>query len=625
MRKKAIFFSTDALIALMIIFLSVAVVYPVIKYSVHKQDTSSDIVKILSSLKIGEINNSYIKGLIANGEIKNLNNSILEQIGEFYALDIGKARTLANSVFSNLNTTENLGLWYGDDLIASINSSAYETAQNVEIERQTISGIEKGKASKGYVAKAWLKKILSKESSLFVRGDMICGAYTKYSWGDYCGSTTNNITYEINISNNSKIEDAIWLAEGSWINQYSKLYINNNKVFDGTINYYKILNVTSYLTPGKNQAVFYSTSGGDDGASHIVIDYSTPELQTFSQQKRFPFNIVKTKSILHYEKSIFIPTSISSMNVTINSSRDVTLSFRKGAKTILIGKKYPKNNTVFFSNGEISSNLTLNGISYSDLSNEYLFFILDIGKDNPGQDTILGGNSYTYISSAEIEIPYGSIDVNQEIPITKVDRNLQNTFYRYLVWTFYLPVNSVPVLADWQFGWLSLSGVSSQKASANSIVLYNSPPNDYIPAFSRFGYTQERAPGVFKTGENNFTLEFGDNYGVSNEASYGSLTYFIRSYVNYGDAKGKARGGTRTIQFEDGSTKQITIGNSSDAWDPQNDSIDDAVNRLLAQLDSDGDGKIDVIIDQTSLDIESLDVSGVPYIWSTEVQVRRWD
>ena len=124
---------------------------------------------------------------------------------------------------------------------------------------------------------------------------------------------------------------------------------------------------------------------------------------------------------------------------------------------------------------------------------------------------------------------------------------------------------------------------------------------------------------------NNFTLDFGNNYGVSNTSSYGALTFFLRSFVNYGNAFEKAQGGTKLIVFEDGQTKNLQIGNFNDPWDPAKDAIDDAVERLLSQLDANNNGKIDIAIDQASIEIGNLDIAGVPHLWSTEVQVRIWD
>ncbi len=627
MKKRGIFFSTDALVALMIIFLSMLVIYPVVKYSKHESYIQSDIIKVLSSLKMEDImkdiNNPYLVGLNSSGKITNLNNSLLEQIGEFYVTNISAAKDLAEAVLDDIDEKENVGIWYDDNLIFSKNTSSFETAENIEIDRQIISGIEKGKNTIGFVAKAWIKKISEKETSLFVKGDLMCGGWRSYSWGEYCATTATTAVYKVNIPENAIIENAWWLTEGAWTPQFSKLYINENLVFEGNINFYQIVDITNYLNPGENTARLEGNIGADDGASHIVVDYTTPDMETFEQQKIFYFNELETKSILHYEKALFIPTEISEINISLNASLDATLSFRTGAQTFEIGKKDPVDNIVSFSNNEIENSLSANGILYSDLNNEYFYFILDIGKDNPGQTTVLGGDSYIYINSSEIDIPYGSIDINGEIPLNDFSNHVSYTFYRNLSWEFYLPTNAIPIMADWQFGWF-ITSETSQKVIANSFVLYNSPPDDFISIFARFGYTPAKLNGIFKEGVNNFSLEFGNGYSVSTEASYGYLSYFVKSYVNYGEPKEKGKGGTKIIEFEDGTTRQLIIGDPNDDWNATTDALDDAIERLIQQLDTNGNGKIDLILDEESFDVNTLDISGVPYMWSTEIQVRKW-
>jgi len=624
MKKKGMFFSTDALVALIIIVLSILVIYPIMKYSIHESSIPGDTLRVLSSLKIGEINNSYIQELISNNSITDLNKSVLEQIGEFYATDSLLAKSLAEIALSYIDTKENLGIWYGDTLLASKNSTSFEDAKNIDSSSQTISGIEKGKALNGFIAKAWLKNIVEKESSSILKGDVICGGWKTYSWGEYCGSTENFIVYQLNIPENATIEDVSWLFEGSWVNQYTNLSVNDAKIFNNNINYYQIFNITSKVIPGENNLTIDSPTGGDDGASHIVVKFTVPEMETYVHQSIFPFNYVKASPVLHYEKSVFIPSEIFNITLKVNTTSDVTLSIRKGATKIQVGKKTPTSNSVEFSSSEIEGNLSLSNLSYSNLSNEYFFLIVDIGKDSHGANVILDENSYAEIESSDIPIPFGSIDVTLPISINQSLNNLQHTFYSYLVWKFFMPSEAIPIIADWQLGWLSMSSDSNQKASANGITLYEHPPDSFIEAFSRFGYTPSRASGLFKEGENNFTLEFGNNYGVSNEASYGYLTYFIKSFVNYGEAKEKAKGGTKNIEFEDGSSGSITIGDPGDSWDPDKDAIDEAVDRLLHQLDFNNNNKIDLTIDESSFEIESMDISGVPYIWSTEVQARTW-
>ena len=55
-----------------------------------------------------------------------------------------------------------------------------------------------------------------------------------------------------------------------------------------------------------------------------------------------------------------------------------------------------------------------------------------------------------------------------------------------------------------------------------------------------------------------------------------------------------------------------------------NDAIQIAVYNLLKLLDLNQDGKLDTKITEQNLLISSSEVTGIPYDWSTEVQVRRW-
>ena len=120
--KKAVFFSTDALIALSIILLTVSIAYPVLKYARHDSGIQGDILTVFSELKVSEIDNDYIQSLINERKIVNLNNTLLEQIGEFYVTNIAEAKLLAENILNELTINENIGIWYGNTLIASTNT-----------------------------------------------------------------------------------------------------------------------------------------------------------------------------------------------------------------------------------------------------------------------------------------------------------------------------------------------------------------------------------------------------------------------------------------------------------------------------------------------------------------------
>ncbi|MCK5342394.1 MAG: hypothetical protein KAR20_03270, partial [Candidatus Heimdallarchaeota archaeon] len=191
-KTKAQFFTIDALIALTIIIITMMVSLPIITQSQQDSSVSADILQSLSSLKIGELDNNYAKQLITQSYIVDTDKSVIDQIGEFYITNLTIAEKLSEEVLSSINPNENIGIWYGSKLLASRNITPFETAENVFIERQVISGIGGGEGVTGFSARAFL--------SSNVRTDYIY-------FGGYVGegNISTLIDYQGNIST-AKIE-----------------------------------------------------------------------------------------------------------------------------------------------------------------------------------------------------------------------------------------------------------------------------------------------------------------------------------------------------------------------------------------------------------------------------------
>ena len=62
--KRGIFFSIDALLSFTIILMIILLAFPLVKLNKYDAPIARDILVTLSSLKIGEISNSYIQSLI---------------------------------------------------------------------------------------------------------------------------------------------------------------------------------------------------------------------------------------------------------------------------------------------------------------------------------------------------------------------------------------------------------------------------------------------------------------------------------------------------------------------------------------------------------------------------------
>ncbi len=155
-KKKAFFFTVDALLASAILLGGVLILstfYINKQPTVHINFLSQDIINSLSTLKISEINNSYVNQLIAQGNITNLNNSILEQAGQFWAeekLDLAQA-FIGNVTQDLVPENYGFGIWISNDLIYQKDTPPPKSRASA---RKLVSGVEKQKPTEGIIANA---------------------------------------------------------------------------------------------------------------------------------------------------------------------------------------------------------------------------------------------------------------------------------------------------------------------------------------------------------------------------------------------------------------------------------------------------------------------------------------
>ncbi|MDP4039653.1 MAG: VWA domain-containing protein [Candidatus Pacearchaeota archaeon] len=202
LKKRGVFFSIDALISLTIILIVIIIAFPVSKLTIQETDLHRDIINSLSSIKIGEIQgNEIIDGMIAQGRITNLNNSILEQIGEFYVTNLTAAQSLAESILSELETSENIRILYENTLIFQINSTPFEEAKQIYTARQVISGIKEGENITGFSSRAFLTNNLKDKFFYFggYIGDGNISAIINYN------GTINSAKIELSINNDFEL------------------------------------------------------------------------------------------------------------------------------------------------------------------------------------------------------------------------------------------------------------------------------------------------------------------------------------------------------------------------------------------------------------------------------------
>ena len=650
--KKAIFFTIDSLLASGIIIISVLLVanfYSAEQQQININYASQDLVRIFSTMNVGEVNNDYAKSLIASGEITNTNNTILEQIGDFWAED---KIELAKNFTKNL-TEGIIPSVYGFSVLVSdeeIYSRNLPVKRALVSSRKIISGIAKAKPKEGFTSRAYLSKITSKTNTKHYPFDVIAPCYN--SMNDPSNADRASIEYTIELPNDAIVTNASWIIVPALANTEVDAYVNNNNVFKGVPNENSILNAQGNFTSGINKVRYNQTvylgggCPGDDGTSNVVLTYKTQQLQTIDNKTKFPFAVVYANGrISDYEKPIFAPNAdISKINISlyVNAS-SIHLYFRFKATTIDIGSKLVTNNYVEWKDNDIKNNLSQSGISYNNLKDSYFYFIFDFLPFN-NNVTILP-NSSVILEGTQQTLPFGFIDVSQKIDLTMQKDPAPFAWcpdsYYNVSWGFRLPENMIPLYSDWVIGWCWLND-ADQIAKANGIDLYrhiegDSGTDPFIGAFARYGYTKNTASGSIVNGQNTFDLQFGSDYSTKPSISYGENVFIIPNSVTYTSVLGNAEGCTWKVQVNQGVDKIISVpkdyngGNScvfnqSDTIYNINDSNQIAALQIFEILDFDSDGDVDLLISEGDVEIETLTISKVPSLWGPAIiEIRVWE
>ena len=651
---KGIFFTIDSLLASGIVILSVVLVsnfYFVEKERANINYASSDLISVFSSMKVGDINSDYVKNLTASGIITNINNTLIEQIGEFWA---GEQTDLARNFTRNL--TESLvpkrygfGVYVNGDEIYARSGNA---TSSLISSRKLISGIAKAKPIDGFSSRAFLSKLTSKKVTKYYASDVIAPCYN--SPGDSTNADKISIEQTIDLPNDANVTNATWVIVTAIGSTKVDAYVNQNKVFSGIPDDNGIQNLQGNFTSGTNKIKYNQTvksSGGcpgDDGTSHLILTYKTQQLQTIDNKTALPFVVVYSDGrISDYEKPVFVPnTAISKINISLNlNASQVFLRFRLKATEFGIGNKTVVNKHVDFTNNDILNNLTSRGLSYNDLSDTFFYFIFDF-RPQSNNVTILPNSTVT-VEGQQSGIPFGYIDITQSVNLTGQGSPASSNFkgwcpgaYYNVNWSFNVPSNAVHLYSDWLITWCWISD-ADQVAKENSINLYRHIEGDastdpFVSAFARFGYTKNTAAGSVVTGRNDFTLSFGSDYATRPLASYGESVFVIPNSVTYTSVLGQANGctwqvktqeaGVQTIKVpKDYSGANICAYNGNNITYSSNDSLQVAAYQIFKLLDFDNNGDLNILVSSSDVEIVTQVVSKVPSLWGPAVmEIRVW-
>lgn len=143
--KKGIYFTIDSVIAggiILVVIILASSFYLKEQPTIHLNYLAQDLTTVLSTLTVEEIDNAYLDSLVGT-EITNTDNTVLEQIVEFWAnnkMDLAD-KSFRNVTGSFVSNTTGFGLWIDNE---NIYSRGIPIKRSLVSSKKFISGIKKG-------------------------------------------------------------------------------------------------------------------------------------------------------------------------------------------------------------------------------------------------------------------------------------------------------------------------------------------------------------------------------------------------------------------------------------------------------------------------------------------------
>ncbi|ASA76784.1 hydrolase [Thermococcus sp. 5-4] len=515
--------------------------------------------------------------------------------------------------------------------------SNYSAAQDVTPATLILSGYAFNQTPRGYMARAFLNKLGSKENIYTIRGGYI---YAETDSSDDAVVIKYIVPADA-IPKDAQIEEIKWFVEPAWVGSYYDLYLNGQYITSDYVRYNEMFTdsdypeLKQYFHPGETNVFEVRVykrwyDGGEDGAQYISIKYRTSVPSTLKFPKKFYFEDVTANYPITNWKFLIIPGALKELNIqvavgNISANEPISLSF-VFTNEVSIPPTYCSYNattqvkTCYWSNSTIASTLSANGYNYTQISGKWTTVIVQAGGNwyhNP-RIHLIGDESYIEADyTTGILLTAYTIDITEPIPLPNTD------------WThnvninFNVPEGVQPLWVKFQFPWLYSSGsnpsqrlqVDNPAISPTYLYCHNGNgysgcnPSNPFTHFAQFGYAAnsfdykyDPLPHAISNGLNTVSISLGNGYQLQPMNGHGELTYVIQGFAGYGDVfpallRPGCSGYNITYYWTgDNSPHYVTAGDSPycdvTAQDLLNGrdryAVDDAIIRLFNNLGGDG-------------------------------------
>jgi len=616
---------------------------------------------------------------------------VLDQIGTEWALSNGNSSSYHWHLASNLSqkylsTLIPAGMGYKvliDDQIIYADERVPESSMRTETRSaRMLSGYLPGKPVLGYVARAYFSQIKSKTTEKYVNMPFIVHGPTLNS--------NLEVVYEFSLPDDAQIVSGEWVLNKAGGNT-ADMYLNGVHVASlDTCTNVSSVNVTAQLKSGVNAARINLSAGQYEG-SFIVVRYRTSTIsEDLTFHEKLPYiNSTETADCVcqttpascerdpstaycYHGYPCCDAGSHAAMFVL-----KVPINFR-GTISSINGRIHGRGLNNFINVVLNSVPIKRHDFSYDATEYDYALNLstedfsdagIDLaglsGKDNwldiyMDSDCATAYDSVALLDDSYIEVAYtpesaiGYGDVTFGKSSMLNDSEWDNAPYGFSSWNFSMSIPENAEIYDACVrafyscecgGGFVHYGMEAWSDGKSRTTLYEAEgPSGTEPVFydgstyHDVSYFHFPAQYVNKGGEErnvSFSQYSGDQSNMSiREGSVFFVNYRINAYVPYGDPKAKAAGSNLTIWYDsdqDGSADgsvYVSLGESPDGFDPEDDAVDDAIMRLLGGLNFYGvnpaypagsyENPIDVEI-TSDLSVESSSVGDVRSMWGPAV------
>ena len=551
--------------------------------------------------------------------------------------------------------------------------SNYSAARDVTPATLILSGYAYNQTPRGYMARAFLNKLGSKENTYTIRGG-------------YIYSRTDNQNDEVIIRYivpadvippDAQVEEITWFLEPAWVGSNYEIYLNGQLIWSGYVNNNRLIQDTDpsggyalieNFHPGETNVFEVRVykpgyDGGEDGAQYIRIRYRTSIPSTLRFTDRFYFEDVTAKYGITAWKYLFVPGEINSLSVqvavgNVSPTTPVTLSFMfNNEVSVPLSAPCQYNSTTrvkvcYWDNATIANALASAGYNYTHISSRYTTLIVRAGNENTRYSPnihLIGNESFVYADyTPGVLLTSYTIDVTEPITLPNQD------WTRSVTINFNVPQGVTPLWVKFQFPWLYYVnyGEPSQSIRVDNPLIdptyiYQHPPNPFIYALARVGYTRNTfdyqynpLPNAIAPGTNTINIDLGQGYYLQPSNGDGELTYVIQGFAGYGDVfpellRPGCSGYNITYYWSgDTSPHYVTAGDApycdvtaQDLLDGMDRyAVDDAIIRLFRNLGGDGTQENPILVQlPPTVNIVFVSMGNIPGLFQPiTITLRVW-